>query len=36
MVLIYVFMQQYAPQTTILEGLTKDEMQIFEAFFNGQ
>jgi hypothetical protein len=29
----------YAPQTKILEGLTKDEiiieMQIFEAFFNG-
>jgi len=25
----------YAPQTKILEGVTKDEMRIFEALFNG-
>jgi hypothetical protein len=25
----------YAPQTTILEGLTKEEIQIFEALFKG-
>jgi len=30
-----VQLQLYAPQTTILEGLTKDEMRIFEARFKG-
>jgi hypothetical protein len=25
----------YAPQTKILEGLTKDEMRLFEALFKG-
>jgi hypothetical protein len=25
----------YAPQTKILEGLTKDEIQIFDMLFNG-
>jgi hypothetical protein len=25
----------YAPQTKILEGLTKDEIQIFDILFNG-
>jgi hypothetical protein len=29
------FRQLYAPQTTILEGGTKDEIQIFEALFKG-
>jgi len=27
--------EMYAPQTKILEGFKKDDMQIFEAFFNG-
>jgi len=27
--------QVYAPQTKSLEGLTKDEIQIFDILFNG-
>jgi hypothetical protein len=27
--------QVYAPQTKVLEGLTKDEIQVFDILFNG-
>jgi hypothetical protein len=30
-----ILFQNYAPQTKILEGLTKDEMRLFEALFKG-
>ncbi len=29
------FAKNYAPQTKILEGLTKEEMRLFEALFKG-
>ncbi len=32
---VTVRLRIYAPQTKVLEGLTKDEIQVFDILFNG-
>ena len=32
---LHISFELYAPKTKILEGLTKDEMRLFEALFKG-